>query len=480
MRMKMKKYLFPIVALLALAACSKVTPVSVDEAQREVTFVVADYAQTKADGGKYDTKATFGTYAWLYTTTMDGPTVTEWMVNEPVGYKDPVWKTTEAVFYWPKSTDLPADDPNAGSADFISYSPFAGTAHVRPAAPTADQGETVGREDGAAPAAGQGEEEEGEEVLPPEPVITRTVKDDKSVAYTFEYASEDAPYRVNGSKYDLMYADWKNARGNVDQIKDGDRDDSAYKGVPTLFRHALACISFQIRANFITYTDQQTGETTDWEVTLQEAVLENLYHSGWRKLELGADKKWNYPGDPADSGVWRNNREVENLTLYQLPTPEAGEETGADGGQDDTQGDAQGEEQGDARAPGLPLTKDPVTLLSDYFVLPQILETSYPDNRIYAQRLRLKVHIKTLQPNGFPFTEEFNTVLDLSKLMNDAGLNNAWKMNQKFIYKISIMPTARGEEPTITPPDNPSEVKIFFDPAVDGWQTSELDATIML
>ena len=456
MRMKMKKYLFPIVALLALAACSKVTMGDGTDTQREVSFAVANYAQTKADGGKYGIDNTFGTYAWFD----NGTEVTEWMVNEPVGYAGGVWKTTEHAYFWPKT----------GRADFISYSPFAGEVNQRPSSPV-QQGSTD------SPTTDVTEEEE--ENPAPEPVITREVKDDKSVAYTFEYGSEDAPYRVNGSAYDLMYADLatvsSEAKGYpiVDEIKDKDDKgaDSGYKGVPTLFRHALACISFQIRANFITYTDQQTGETTDWEVTLQEAALENLYHSGWRKLELGADKKWNYPGDPADSGVWRNNREVENLTLYELPTPEAGEGTGADGGQDDT--------QGDARAPGLPLTTDPVTLLSDYFVLPQILETSYPDNRIYAQRLRLKVHIKTLQPNGFPFTEEYNTVLDLSKLMNDAGLNNAWKMNQKFIYKISIMPTARGNEPTITPED-PSEVKIFFDPAVEGWETGELDATIML
>ena len=446
----MKKYIFiSAVALLALAACTKVTMGEGADAQREVKFEVAKYVQTKAvAGGMYDTEETFGTYAWFD----NGTEVTEWMVNEPVGFAGGVWKTTEHTYYWPKT----------GMADFISYSPFAGEANKRPVSPT-QQGSTV------SPATNVTEGEEENPV--PEPVITREVKDDKSVAYTFEYG-KFAPYRVNGSAYDLMYADWYQGNANVDQITDDARPESGYKGVPTLFRHALANINFQIRVNFTQWPlePEENEPVTKWEVTLQEAVLENLYHSGSRKLELGADKKWNYPGDPTDSGVWTSTGETENLVLYK-PDPEEAP-TGVDGGQ--------GETQGEASVAGLVLTDEFTALLSDYFVLPQILETSYPDNRIYAQRLHLKVHIKTTLSTGKVITETFDESFDLSKLMNDAGLNNAWKMNQKFIYKISIKPTgSKDNKPTITP-DDPTDAAISFDPAVDGWAVGTVGAELIL
>lgn len=454
----MKKYFFiSAAAILALAACTKVTMGDEPDAQREVSFEVAKYVQTKANV-KYDTEETFGTYAWFD----NGTGAAEWMVNEPVGFAGGVWKTTEHTYYWPKT----------GKADFISYSPFAGEANKRPVSPT-QQGSTV------SPATNVTEEEAENPV--PEPVITREVKDDKSVAYTIEYG-KFAPYRVNGSKYDLMYADLATVSSDapnypiIDEIKDDERSDSGYKGVPTLFRHALANISFQIRTNFVTYTDQETGKTTEWEVTLQEAVLENLYHSGTRKLELGADKKWSYPGDPNDTGVWTFTDETENLVLYSLPVPEE-VETGADGGQNEPQGETQEETAVD----GMPLTTAFQPLLEDYFVLPQILGTSYPD-QYYAQRLHLKVHIRTKLASNQVINEDYEPEFDLSELMTMASSEDkifdaAWKMNQKFIYKISIKPTAMspGDDP-----DTPENVLITFDPAQADWETIETNAVIQL
>ena len=108
------------IAVMALAACTKVAPVA--ENQKEITFQVANYVQTKANV-VYDTANEFGTYAW-FTAVDNDPTdaVTysdhvAFMVNEKVGFVSSVWRTKVQTFYWPKT----------GTMDFISYSPFDGT-----------------------------------------------------------------------------------------------------------------------------------------------------------------------------------------------------------------------------------------------------------------------------------------------------------------------------------------------------------------
>lgn len=432
----MKKYfIISAAAILALAACTKVTMGDEPDAQREVSFEVAKYVQTKANV-KYDTEETFGTYAWFD----NGTGAAEWMVNEPVGFAGGVWKTTEHTYYWPKT----------GKADFISYSPFAGEANKRPVSPT-QQGSTV------SPATNVTEGEEENPV--PEPVITREVKDDKSVAYTFEYG-KFAPYRVNGSAYDLMYADWYQGNANVDEIKDDERSDSGYKGVPTLFHHALAKVGFTIRVNFTEYGEGDAKTT--WEVKLQEAVVKNVKHTGSLKLELGADKKWHTDGD---KWVWEATDEVEPLWLYKLPEQEEGQ-TGADAGQ--------GETQGEPAVPGLLLEKTAKTLMSGYYVLPQILDTTDPENKVFAQRLRLKVHIKTILSNGNTINETYETEFDLSQLAQSSAAA-AWKMNQYFIYNICIKPTALGPGG-----EDPTDVLITYDPAQTDWETIEKDAIIQL
>ena len=476
----MKKLLYLTAAILALAACSKVTQAGLDEAQREVSFQVANYVQTKAESaGKYSTDVPFGTYAWLYTsTTADATegadaapaattTVTEWMINETVGFVGGVWKTTAHPYYWPKT----------GSADFISYSPFAGTANKVPVAPAANQGETNGQTAGNAAVAGQ------ETVTPPEPVITRVVGQDESVTYTFEYGKY-APYRVNGSAFDLMYADWKNVHGNVNEITDDadDQRDSGYKGVPTLFHHALARIGFQIRANFTEWpledeTDEQgnvlvPAGATKWEVTLQRAKLLYVKHSGSLKLTLDGDRKWTTPG-----WVWTPLAETEDIVFYELPEQGAGEDGG---NQDPTTGDGQETEQ-ETHAPGYPLSTEWYNLRPEdynlpedefeFFVLPQELQV--PNG--YSPALELMIHIKTTLSNGKVITERFDPMVSLAYLMAENGLEKKWKMNQRIIYRISIKPTAN-----VDTPDNPSDVALYFDTAAESWVNDEVATEIEL
>ena len=121
----------------------------------------------------------------------------EFMVNEKVDLAAGVWKTIDHTFYWPKT----------GSIDFISYSPFDGTSNTAGSVPT----------------------------------VTAS-----SITYT--------NYTVGTT--DLLYADKAKCAANVNEITDDASPESGYAGVPTLFRHALAKLSFKVKANFTEWTDE--------------------------------------------------------------------------------------------------------------------------------------------------------------------------------------------------------------------------------
>lgn len=287
------------------------------------------------------------------------------MGNEEVDLVGGIWKTSKHTYYWPKS----------GSLDFISYSPFSG----------------------------------------PQPVIEKDGSE-----YTLSYSD----YKV--ADVDVMYADLVNCSSNVDEVTD-DADgsaDSGYTGVPTLFRHALAKVSFMIQANFLSY-----GGTT-WEMTVTDARLNGIYTSGDCSLTWNGTE-WEKPA----GNVWSNpgDQEIKALTN------------------------------------GLQLTEEPQPLSSlGDFVLPQSLVGG-------SQNITLTIHIKTTLPDGKVIEEDYRTGnLALAGL---SGGPTAWEMNQNIIYVIRIKPTATTDEGN---PDNPEDATILFDPAVSGWDEYQADIVIQL
>lgn len=313
----------------------------------------------------------------------------EFMVNEQVDKSGGVWKTVDHTFYWPKT----------GSISFISYSPFAGTS---------DTAGTV-------------------------PVITKN-----SITYT----------GITAGSTDLMYADRATCSSNVNEVTDSDTADSGFSGVPTVFRHALAKLSFKIKANFITYTDATTNTTTNWEVKVTSAKISGFKTTGDCALALNADgKSWDKPvtnigtaTDPVNVNVWTNlsgtsaEQELIDATTY----PE-----------------------------GVTLTTAPQDLAAaSGYVMPQVLATG-------AQVLKLKIHIKTTLSNGKVINEDLEPALDI---MNISSLK-AWQMNENIVYTINIKPTATTDTGSY---DNPNDVIITFDPAVADWTTVDASATIQL
>ena len=211
---------------------------------------------------------------------------------------------------------------------------------------------------------------------------------------------------------------------------------SGANGVPTLFHHALAKLSFRVKANFLEYTaDDNNKSKTTWAVTLQKATLKGLYNTGDLTLDINTDDvTWKTEGWKADTQ--KTAKDVELVTA----------------------------------ANGLVLKTDPQDLYGakSFYVLPQALAKG-------AQAIALKFHIKTTLPNGNVVDEDYDNTLDLKEISSLAS----WGMNQNIIYTICIKPTATASstDPYII---DPSDVIITFDPAAMDWETVDADAIIQL
>lgn len=305
----------------------------------------------------------------------------DFMVNEQVDKSGGVWKTVDHTFYWPKT----------GSISFISYSPFEGTS------------DTAGSV----------------------PAITKN-----SITYTGYTAGTT----------DLMYADKATCSANVNEVTDSDSNDSNFSGVPTVFRHALAKLSFKIKANFVEYTDATTNTTTKWEVTVTSAKISGFKTTGNCALALNGDgKSWDKPVTTVgstDYNVWTNlsgatgDQELIDATTYPS---------------------------------GVVLTTTAQDIApAAGFVMPQVLEAG-------AQILKLAIHITTTLSNGKTIEEDFNPTLNLKDISN----LKAWQMNENIVYTINIKPVAY-----VSDYDTPNDVIITFDPAVADWSDVNASGTI--
>ena len=307
----------------------------------------------------------------------------DFMVNEQVDLSGGVWKTVDHTFYWPKT----------GSISFISYSPFDGTSNTA----------------GTVPA------------------VTKN-----SITYT----------GVTAGSVDLMYADKATCSSNVNEVTDSDSADSGYAGVPTVFRHALAKLSFKIKANFVEQTDPNDASLkTTWEVTVKSAKISGFKTTGDCALALNADNKsWDKPETTIGTdkyNVWTN---LSGATTDQ-----------------------------ELVASPIVLTTSAVNIAAATgFVMPQVLEAS-------AQTLKMDIHITTTLSNGLVIEEDFKPTLNLC----DISTLKAWQMNENIVYTINIKPTASAD-PSNPHTDDPNDVVITFDPAVADWTNVDATATIQL
>ena len=303
---------------------------------------------------------------------------TTFMTNQKVSFSDPVWKPEGTTYYWPKS----------GSIDFICSSPY-----------TADG------------------------VDAPLPTIT-----EDGISYpAWNVGAHPA--------VDIMYAD--KVTGLTANSK-----TYFYDGVPTLFHHALAKVSFQIKQSYMSVT-ADTGDTTSWEIIVNDIILSDVLTSGSLNLTLNPDGTWNKPS------VWTGDGTTEDVDLLNSPIT-------LDGSNQD--------------------------LISDMMILPQLLSE--------GQKVTITVTIKTyrdLNDGNGPQLVLTETNIPISALLSGGTLTEIG-INQNVTYTFNITPSlgSTTDSDGDGVPDDldgdgiPDMVPtvVYFDPAVDEWENITVNAGI--
>ena len=349
----------------------------------EISFQVARYSQTKANPADYKDdylSVPFGAYAWYK--GVNAADNADFMTNQKVSYTSAqnVWKPEGTTYYWPKT----------GSIDFICYAPY-----------TSDG------------------------ISAPAPAIS-----ENSIAYPdWDVAANPA--------VDVMYAD--KAPGLSNNVT-----TYYYNGVPTLFHHALAKVSFRIRAAYLDKTDPDTGTKTRWEVTVNSIGVGNVFTKGSLDLSLNADgKTWDKPAE----NVWAHTNNPADKTDINLDVTGIG---------------------------GL-LTTGISELNSGMLVLPQNLD----EGQVLNMNLTIKTYHDINDGNGEKlFLTE--TAVPVSTNISGGTLTK-WGMNKNIIYTFILAPskaTGTGSDLDGDGIEDLDPTVIYFDPAVSGWEDVIVDATI--
>ena len=372
------------IAVLAIAALASCSKSVESGIQSEVVFQVARH---KGVTKADDYKTDYQSVpfgAYAWYKGVSASDNADFMTNQKISFTDPVWRPEGTTYYWPKS----------GSIDFICYSPY-----------TADGTNA------------------------PLPVIT-----EDSMAYpAWDVAANP--------DVDIMYAD--KVTGLTNNV-----NTYYYDGVPTLFRHALAKINFQIKAAYTEVTDPVTGTKTKWEIEVESIKVNNILSSGSFTLNLNGSGGWDKPAD----NVWTPDGTTTDmdLDLSNVDSP---------------------------LADGVVYDLD-----SDVFVMPQALTG--------GQEVVLKVTITTYRDindgNGYVQVLQENGVEIQGNL--SGGTMDAWKMNQNVTYSFNFAPSLGSTTDTDGDgvPDDldgdgiPDVVPtiVYFDPAVDEWQNITVSAGI--
>lgn len=375
----MKKIAF--IAALAIAALASCSKSVESGIQSEVVFQVARHkGVTKASPEDYkDNYQGVPFGAYAWYKGVSASDNTDFMKNQKVSFSDPVWKPEGTTYYWPKS----------GSIDFICYSPY-----------TADG------------------------VDAPLPTIT-----ENGISYP--------AWNVGAHPtVDIMYAD--KVTGLTANSK-----TYFYDGVPTLFHHALAKVSFQIKQSYMSVTSD-TGDTTSWEITVSDIILSDILTSGSLNLTLNPDGTWNKPSVWDSTGGTKENVDLldSDITL-------------------------DGTNQG---------------LVSDLMILPQSLTD--------GQKVTITVTIKTyrdLNDGNGPQLVLTETNIPIEGLLSGGSLDHIG-INQNVTYTFNITPSlgSTTDSDGDGVPDDldgdgiPDMVPtvVYFDPAVDEWENITVNAGI--
>lgn len=364
----MKKiYILATVALVASAACTKIETPETPETGSKIAFEVANYMSTKAAGDPQTALQTegytsFNTYANFFPGT--GATQV-YMDNVAVNFTagtPNVWAPARD-YYWPKT----------GWINFYSY------AGSQAPAITFNGDKTV----------------------------ATAAYTDKTIAADDNFLLADAALKQNQNRTEYTSI------------------SGVTSGVPTLFRHQLARVNFDIK---LATTDEKMSATTKFVVTVLNtgSTLSNLKADSKGSLTLTntVDANAN-PHTLAwnDVKVWTPSAtpvvETMDFNTVTMTLPKGTKEIAA------------------------------VSLLDERTVMPQTLDG---DND-FTLTYQVETYYDT---EATPYMTEIITVTGkLATLVNSIS---AWNKNTKITYHIVIDPVGN---------------KVTFDPAVEEWGTAE-------
>jgi len=375
----MKKYfIFAAAALVALAACSKIETAPETKPDVPVSFQVANYArQTKA--GETSLKdegfTSFRTYAWFTSTTAADQ---EFMNYATVEYNNSdAWKPTDRTYYWPKT-------------GYVNFFSFAGK-HL-PDAVDLDATSKAGKA---------------------HYTTAMTIATDDNILIA------DEAYGFNSNP---------TATYGLDNVE---------KGVPTLFRHMLSKVIFDIKVDATTDGDGTaiTDSKNNWAIVVNSATVSyrnqgtlEVAFPATPAITLGADNKPTTAGGTQkyNSAVWTPS-DVENVTLSKVSTAV---EANANGGS----------------------ASEYVTMIAESVVMPQTIATT-------GVTLALNYTITHKYNNGTPVTE--TVPVAATALTTFTPTISAWAPNTIYKYHIIVKPNG----------------SVLFDPAVEVWADPVTEAS---
>ena len=367
----MKKYMIlAAAAMMAMAACTEVNTDSTPESP--IRFAVVNHLQqTRATTGlTYPTSVPFGTFAWWTQNNWTGIAADQsyvFMDNEQIAYNAGVWAPV-TPYYWTKS----------GYITFASYSPY-----------TADG------------------TDKGYSAVPSYDVTDGFLFTDYTI--------------VGSTDIDLMYANLADnctENTNSDGTDVLDAGDSGFKGVPTIFNHALCQLNFEFRAigKKNPNVDRIVVELTDVDILNIDNKGSFTQNNATRWATAHATNTASYDFAPAST-----------ITLN------LSENTAAN----------------------VAATNNYTSLGKSRILLPQALLTA---DMATDQKLTVTYTVKTHYTSA-PADEADPAYWAIEDLVSTVRLNNGaiteWKDNQNITYRISISPY--------------SAVSVTFDPAIVDW-----------
>ena len=367
----MKKFLFlATVVGAAFTSCvnDNEAVLTLEENPQPITFEVAKYkASSRAEGDTqskntgytaFPTNQFFGTFAYKASSVNGEHSL--FMDNEKVGYVNNAWIALGGIYMWPEK----------GHVDFISYYPYSEL------------------NEGFAPVVGD-----------------INAGDKNKLSFNNYQVDQD----------DLMYSDKAH-------LQTHNYSTYGHSGVPTLFRHALAKLNFQVAAKYLVGTETQVQ--TKWAILVESIKLNSLYSKGSLHLQTTS---------PSTSGTtqWTISNHTEGNPKVWTP-----------------EGDALVENEWKVES-GQPLDTDLAIFAdaADYYVLPQTF-----GNKLQSVTIKYNIINKNETSPDYNKPQPREKTLyfyDYSKMVS------AWEMGKNITYNIIIDPLGD---------------IINFDPAVSDWE----------